>query len=192
MYFWTVGKMSRWSIWALTQTVSTRGLAPWRASREKYISFCQVSKKFTLSLHVTVCGLTILIVSRCAKKEAASIFILTSTIFMQNTPECWVSLHIFAYTSLTHPSQFHSFGTYLFFHYLVLSNPTTSFSLSCAFWPVLLIASLGTGFLQGKNLHWPLCLPVHLHLHSPPSIFLLQPLLFTPFSFRLSPSDNRL
>lgn len=94
-YLLAVNKMSRWSSYADSQHTRPRTLDS--STEKNTLYFASNSVKFLLSLHVTVCGLTILIVSRCAEKEAASI--LTSTIFMQNTPGVeflCTSMHILA------------------------------------------------------------------------------------------------
>lgn len=68
-------------------------------------------------------------------------------------------------------------------------------SLKVSFTPSSAVRSLfGNRLPPGQKLYSSLCLPVRLHLCSPPSIFLLYPLSFTPFHFffhLLSYSDNR-
>ena len=64
-----------------------------------------------------------------------------------------------------------------------LQQRSLSLSLKVSFTPSSAVHSFfGDRFPPGQKLYSSLCLPVRLHLRSPPSISLLYPLSFTPFT----------
>lgn len=110
-----------------------------------------------------------------------SSFLITTSPPFSLVPAAVLPFHLLSSTLKPVPTSSSSSSSDALFS--SLQQRSLSLSLKVQFTPSSAVHSFfGDRFPPGQKLYSSLCLPVRLHLRSPPSISLLYPLSFTPFT----------